>query len=74
MNVMNVNLVLVVRLHQKRNCKFGNPQSRPTSFDLDVIIPEYKRPSGFFGVRAGACIRQNTVFHENGPKISDTCL
>ena len=28
---------------------------------LDLIRPEYKRPSGFFGVRAGACIRQNTV-------------
>ena len=29
--------------------------------DLDIISPEYRRPSGFFGVRAGACIRQNTV-------------
>ena len=24
--------------------------------------PEYKRPSGLFGARAGACIRQNTVY------------
>ena len=29
---------------------------------LDRIIPEYKRPSGLFGVRAGACILQNTVY------------
>ena len=25
---------------------FGNPQSRPTSFDLELIRPEYTRPSG----------------------------
>ena len=29
---------------------------------LDIIRPEYTHPSGFFGVRAGACIQQNTVY------------
>ena len=35
----------------------------PTSFDLDLIIPEYMRPSGFFGALGGACIWQNTVYN-----------
>ena len=39
-----------------------NLSDGPTSFDLDIIKLEYKRPSGLFGVRAGACIRQNTVY------------
>ena len=41
---------------------FGNPQSRPTSFDLEVIRPEYTYPTGYLGVRAGACIRMNRVY------------
>ena len=68
MNVMNVNRVLVARLHErslKTKLQVRESPSRLTSFDLDLIIPEYKRPSGFFGVRANACIRQNTVFKKN---------
>ena len=38
-------------LIKNENCKFGNPRSRPTPFDLDLIRPEYKRPSGFFGIK-----------------------
>ena len=35
---------------------FGNPRSCLTPFDLDQIRPEYTLPSGYLGVRAGACI------------------
>ena len=39
----------------------GIPEAARHHSDLDLIIPEYTHPSGFFGVPAGACIRQNTV-------------
>ena len=55
--------------HKKQNCKFGDlenvssgiPVATRYRSDLDIIRPEYTHPSGYFGVRAGACIRQNTV-------------
>ena len=39
-----------------------SPEAAGHRSDLDIIRPEYKRPSGFFGVRTGTCIRQNTVY------------
>ena len=41
---------------------FVNLRSRPTSFALELIRPEYTRPSGYLGVRAGACIRMNKLY------------
>ena len=38
----------------------GIPEAARHRSDLDIIRPEYKRPSGLFGVCAGACIWQNT--------------
>ena len=40
----------------------GIPEADQHRSDLDIIRPEYTRPSGFFGVHAGACIGQNTVY------------
>ena len=39
----------------------GIPEDTRHRSDSDIIRPEYRRPSRFFGVRAGTCIRQNTV-------------
>ena len=35
----------------------GIPEATQHRSDLDIIRPEYTHPSGYLGVRAGACIR-----------------
>ena len=39
----------------------GIPEAAQHHSDLDIIRPEYMRPSGYLGVRAGTCIQWNTV-------------
>ena len=41
----------------------GIPEATRHCSNSDIIRPGYKRHSGFFGVCAGACIRQNTVYN-----------
>ena len=46
-------------LIKNKTASLGIPTAALHRSDLDLIIPEYMRPSGFFGIRihAGACIR-----------------
>ena len=46
---------------KNETASLGIPEAAQHHFDLDLIIPEYKGPFGFFVVRAGACIWENTV-------------
>ena len=55
---MNAGFALI----KNETASLGIPEAARHRSDLDIIRPEYTRPSGFFGVRAGACIRQNTVY------------
>ena len=55
---MNLSFFLI----KNKTGTFGNPRSRLSLFDLELIRPEYTCPSGYLGVRAGVCIRQNMVY------------